>query len=401
MNFLKVLLLSSAFLFTNCSLINDKFISKNKKNNKKEQEQIEIAKDTKNKSEEKELVLERVYIEDENKEKNVSSEDGLSGDNNYQDNNEYPNLANVPDRPDPSISIEEQKDIIKKLEKNEVSQLEPVPSKPVFEEQVEYSKVDDSNSKENRKNRSRSFSDTNVSIRDILNSKLDEIESFKPKKGAVTNQHTTEQEEELHSLARSLKDIKTTEEVKKVEDKIKKNDLYYTPDDIDKILGLKKKQVNIQLETKNTPQVAEVKQEPKKQNDTKATTVIEKKSLGDREVPVARVTFNHGSSMLSDEDLAKIRKVADLFYKNDGKKIVIVGHASSRTNYDMDLTKHALVNFNISLERARKVMRQFSSIGLNSQRIELVAMSDASPLYAEIMPSLEAANRRAEIFIQY
>ena len=67
----------------------------------------------------------------------------------------------------------------------------------------------------------------------------------------------------------------------------------------------------------------------------------------------------------------------------------------------MDLTEHALVNFNISLERARKVMRQFSSIGLNSKNIELVAMSDAKPLYAEIMPSLEAANRRAEIFIKY
>ena len=99
--------------------------------------------------------------------------------------------------------------------------------------------------------------------------------------------------------------------------------------------------------------------------------------------------------------MSKVKKVAKLFYENEGKKIVIVGHASSRTNYDMDLTKHALVNFNISLERARKVMSEFSIIGLNSQRMELVAMSDAKPLYAEIMPRLEAANRRAEIFIQY
>ena len=99
--------------------------------------------------------------------------------------------------------------------------------------------------------------------------------------------------------------------------------------------------------------------------------------------------------------MSKVKKVAKLFYENEGKKIVIVGHASSRTNYDMDLTKHTLVNFNISLERARKVMSEFSIIGLNSQRMELVAMSDAKPLYAEIMPRLEAANRRAEIFIQY
>ena len=50
---------------------------------------------------------------------------------------------------------------------------------------------------------------------------------------------------------------------------------------------------------------------------------------------------------------------------------------------------------------ARIVMKEFSTIGVNSQKIELVAMSDSNPLYAEIMPSLEAANRRAEIFIQY
>ena len=104
---------------------------------------------------------------------------------------------------------------------------------------------------------------------------------------------------------------------------------------------------------------------------------------------------------MSGSDLSKIKQVAELFIQNEGKKIVIVGHSSSRTNYDMDLTKHALVNFNISLERARIVMKEFSTIGLNSQKIELVAMSDSNPLYAEIMPSLEAANRRAEIFIQY
>ena len=138
-----------------------------------------------------------------------------------------------------------------------------------------------------------------------------------------------------------------------------------------------------------------------KETTIKETTIIEKKKIEEREIPVARVTFNHGSSHLSGSDLSKIKQVAELFIQNEGKKIVIVGHSSSRTNYDMDLTKHALVNFNISLERARIVMKEFSTIGLNSQKIELVAMSDSNPLYAEIMPSLEAANRRAEIFIQY
>ena len=207
-----------------------------------------------------------------------------------------------------------------------------------------------------------------------------------------------EQEKELHDLARGLKDIKTSEEINNIEEKIKKNDLYYTPDDIEKILGLKVSRT--QKEKKLKEEVITKENKVEKKQDAQETTIIEKK-VEINEVPVARVTFNHGSSQLSDEDVRKIKEVANLFIQNEGKKIVIVGHSSSRTNHDMDLTKHALVNFNMSLERARKVMREFSTIGMNSQEIELVAMSDAKPLYAEIMPSLEAANRRAEIFIEY
>ena len=44
----------------------------------------------------------------------------------------------------------------------------------------------------------------------------------------------------------------------------------------------------------------------KEQNITK-TKIIEKR-IEEREVPVARVTFNHGSSQLSDEDLFKNKK---------------------------------------------------------------------------------------------
>ena len=201
----------------------------------------------------------------------------------------------------------------------------------------------------------------------------------------------SDEEKELHSLARELKNIQTQEEISNVRDKINENDSYYNPTDIAKILGLKG------LDSKE--EIVKKTDISKKQNITKNKSI--EKIFEEREVPVARITFNHGSSKLSDEDFSKIKQVVNLFNENKGKKIVIVGHASSRTNYDMDLTKHALVNFNISLDRARKVMSEFSTIGFDSQSIELVAMSDAKPLYSEIMPRLEAGNRRAEIFIQY
>ena len=56
MQSLKILMLSSFFLFANCSLINDKYFSKSDK-------------DSNDKSEEQEIVMERVYIEDEKEKK--------------------------------------------------------------------------------------------------------------------------------------------------------------------------------------------------------------------------------------------------------------------------------------------------------------------------------------------
>ena len=399
MKFLKILLLSSTLLFANCSLINDKFISKSNKNKKSQEE--EVAKDQNNELPEEELIVERVYIEDEKKKKDGEIQEGLRGDSEFQNNTEYPNLADVPTRPDPAISLEEQEDIVRNLENN--SQLEPVPSETVIEDRVSNLETSFNQEEEKVRNKKKKYrninpSDTVASIRDVQLSKLNEIQSFKPSAKNLNKENVTEEEKELHDLARGLKDIKTADEVNKVEEKIKKNDLYYTPDDIEEILGLKVSRVDKVKELPKKPIIN--KKEIEKKKDTPETTIIDKK-MDVKEVPVARVTFNHGSSQLSDEDVRKIKEVANLFMQNEGKKIVIVGHSSSRTNYDMDLTKHALVNFNMSLERARKVMRQFSTIGMNSQTIELVAMSDAEPLYAEIMPSLEAANRRAEIFIQY
>ena len=398
MNFLKILLLSSVFLFTNCSLVNDKLISRSEKkneniedNNSEEQEQ----------EKEQDIVMERVYIEDE---KDISSQEGLQGDIKNQGNIEdYPNLADVPNRPDPTISEQEQNEIIKSIEGK--SQLEPMPNISVKTQEIQAPDVQTSfNETKERNFENNLYKDPDSSIRNILDSKLNEIENFKPAP-STNDPNMTQEEYELHALAKELKNIDTKEKIDKVEEKIKKNDLYYTPQDIDEILGLKsssiKKEKIIKKEEVAIKKKKNVNEEISKQVIIDKETEITKTTIGDREVPVARVTFNHGSVQLSNDDILKIKNVANLFIQNEGKKIVIVGHASSRTNYDMDLTEHALVNFNISLERARKVMRQFSSIGLNSKNIELVAMSDAKPLYAEIMPSLEAANRRAEIFIKY
>ncbi len=391
MKILKILLLTSSFLLTNCSLINDKLISRKGSSDETDNQEIAV---TDEKPPTEVIVDERVYKDE--KELDISSEDGLQGDIEAQDDEDYPKLADIPNRPDPAISIEDQKQIIKSIEDNN-PRLEPSPNVPIIEDKVSNLDID------NKTKKLKSYDNPNDSIRNILDSKLNEIDTYKdnlknlPKRDVVLD----EQEKELKDLAKQLKNIKTIDQVNEIEKKIKKNDLYYTPQDINDILGLgSRDQVSNVVSQKKTEQnKVEKKDLIEVETNIVKSEIVEQ--IDKREIPVARITFNHGSTQLTDEDFVKIKQVANLFYENEGKKIVIVGHSSSRTNYDMDLTKHALVNFNISLERARKVMSKFSEVGLKSEKIELVAMSDAKPLYAEIMPRLEAANRRAEIFIQY
>ena len=58
--------------------------------------------------------MEKVYIEDDNENKEVVRiEEGLRGDFDNQET-DYPNLADVPSRPDTPISIDEQEKIIKR-----------------------------------------------------------------------------------------------------------------------------------------------------------------------------------------------------------------------------------------------------------------------------------------------
>ena len=387
MQFIKIFSLSTFLFLANCSFIGDKVF----KSDKDEEE-----------SKEQEIVLERVYIEDENLEKDIKREaekksskgDFLAGD--IENEEDYPNLANVPQRPDPAISIDEQKQIIKDLKNENVANLEPIKSFPVEKDSLSEPVEEELNT----------FNKNNLnseeSIRSILNQRLVEQKSYKPKNLNKTPEPGSldEQEEELHKMARSLKDVKSQEEVIKLEKKIQKNDLYYSPKDVEDILGLPG------LDNKSSRNIQKKEIKPKKTTKTEIvksdkTDLSVIKGLSQREVPIARISFLHGSANLKDQDLEKIQSIVKLFNENEGKKLIIVGHSSSRTSYDMDLTKHALTNFNMSLKRATNVMNKFSTAGIISEKMELVAMSDAEPLYAEIMPKLEAANRRAEIFIQY
>ena len=391
MKFFKILSLSTFVFLANCSFLDDKFFSESKDKPEENNEQQEV-------------VTERVYEDEKPIVKDLeksSNEDFLAGDIQEE---EYPNLANVPQRPDESVSIEEQKKIIKDLKDENIENLDSIKSFSIEEKNLSESEVTKFN-EINEENKLKNNLERTKSIRDIQNQKLVEYKSYKPKFSNNKAYVRDEEEEDLHKLVESLKNITSEDDVIKLEEKIQKKDLNYSPTEIANILGVRglddSSMDNFkthELKIKKPSEKQVVNEKVANNNETKG---LSSKNHFKRDVPIASISFPHGSSKLTNKDLEKIKNIIKMFNENKGRKLIIVGHSSSRTIYDMELTKHTLVNFNMSLERATVVMNQFSTIGLENEKMEMIAMSDAEPLYPEIMPRLEAANRRAEIFIQY
>lgn len=116
------------------------------------------------------------------------------------------------------------------------------------------------------------------------------------------------------------------------------------------------------------------------------------------ETKAAVIYFAFGSARVDKRGKAALHKVAD-YLKQSGGTLRVVGHASNRTK-EMSATRHELVNFNVSFKRARAVADVLIRYGVAPDRIDVVSMSDGQPVYQEWMPSGEAGNRRAEVFIK-
>ena len=113
----------------------------------------------------------------------------------------------------------------------------------------------------------------------------------------------------------------------------------------------------------------------------------------------AVIYFALGSTRITKEAHNALHKVID-YHKQNGGSLRVVGHASNRTK-ELTPERHELVNFNISFARARAVADELIRHGVGPDKLKVVALSDSAPAYGEWMPSGEAGNRRAEIFIDF
>lgn len=111
------------------------------------------------------------------------------------------------------------------------------------------------------------------------------------------------------------------------------------------------------------------------------------------------VEFAFGSADLTDEGRKTIQQVVNAYRAAPGKKIRIVGHASSKTA-DMAVGDHMLANFEMSLKRATAVSDELMKLGVDPGAVVVEAVGDRQPLYYEAMPTGEAGNRRAEVYLE-
>lgn len=115
------------------------------------------------------------------------------------------------------------------------------------------------------------------------------------------------------------------------------------------------------------------------------------------EAQVATIQFGHSSSRLDARDQQVISTVATVARQNGGN-ILVVGHASSRT-IQLPKSTHEVANFQVSFARANAVAQALIRAGVSAERVTVEAVSDDQPIYSESMPTGEAGNRRAEIYI--
>ena len=122
-------------------------------------------------------------------------------------------------------------------------------------------------------------------------------------------------------------------------------------------------------------------------------------TAGSGSVRVATILFDDGSTSLGNQETGILQQVAEL-HRRRGGTVRVVGHASSRTR-NMEPDRHRSVNYRLSVERASAVARELAKLGVPGDMIVVSAMADEEPVYHEVMPSGEAGNRRAEIYIDY
>jgi outer membrane protein OmpA-like peptidoglycan-associated protein len=114
---------------------------------------------------------------------------------------------------------------------------------------------------------------------------------------------------------------------------------------------------------------------------------------------IAVIQFGRNSSGLSANDMAVLRSVADI-HKRNGGTVRVLGHASKDV-VGTTVSEIRNGNLSLSLKRAERVSAFLVRNGVPSDAIVMEGVADEEPVYETRTARGAAANRRAEVFIDF
>lgn len=115
----------------------------------------------------------------------------------------------------------------------------------------------------------------------------------------------------------------------------------------------------------------------------------------DGSIQVALIQFGQASAGLDETDQAVLARVAEI-RRDNGGTVRIVGHAAADA---VSIAQSG--NFDVSRRRALAVARQLRRLGVPADQLMAEAASDDEPIYQTSTARGLAANRRADVFIDF
>ncbi|MCP4330760.1 MAG: OmpA family protein [Alphaproteobacteria bacterium] len=115
-------------------------------------------------------------------------------------------------------------------------------------------------------------------------------------------------------------------------------------------------------------------------------------------LPATVIYFGNNSSSVTPSEMEKIRQIAQARAARQAR-VRLIGHASMRTG-DMRSVEHDRANLEISWLRANAVADALRRQGVPIEVMVVTAVADTQPVYMENMPAGEAGNRRVEIYLE-
>ncbi|MEZ0224083.1 MAG: OmpA family protein [Alphaproteobacteria bacterium] len=127
------------------------------------------------------------------------------------------------------------------------------------------------------------------------------------------------------------------------------------------------------------------------------SVVVEPLAMGYGEM-MTQIYFLHGSAHIGTADRKQLAAAARKINKSS-LSVTVVGHASNRVNTTDDPIRKKEINFEIAQKRANAVTNALISQGVQPSWVMAVSKGDDEPNRNRGKRSQEAADRRAEVFM--